>query len=168
MNPFSKLLLVLAVASVALLSGCASIVHGGPRKISMATEPPGASVKIYDRDGKEFVTGTTPFVAKLPVKYRYFQGQNYRVVFELPGYKSAEVQLVPTLSGWYLGNLLIGGLLGMVVIDPLTGSMYNLSPNKIEQKLTPTEAELLRQGGIKVVALSQTTTNERANMVRIN
>jgi len=30
------------------------------------------------------------------------------------------------MSGWYWGNILIGGLIGMLVVDPLTGAMYKL------------------------------------------
>lgn len=47
--------LSLAVAATALTSGCASIVHGGPRSVPVASNPPGATVSIYGRDGKAVV-----------------------------------------------------------------------------------------------------------------
>jgi hypothetical protein len=55
----------------------------------------------------------------------------------MPGYEPAEVQLKPSLSGWYFGNILFGGLIGMVAVDPNTGAMFNLMPNKVEQTLVP-------------------------------
>jgi hypothetical protein len=36
--------------------------------------------------------------------------------------------LTSTIDGWYWGNLLIGGIIGMVFVDPLTGAMWKLDP----------------------------------------
>jgi hypothetical protein len=159
--------LALTVLSACIfLSGCASIVHSGPRSIPVSSQPPGAKVSIYDRDGTLVMMNTTPFVAKLTPKYAYFKGQSYRLVFEMPGQATSEIRLAPRLSGWYFGNIVFGGLLGMVVIDPLTGAMYNLSPQKIQQSLTPTQTQVLHDGkGFLVVLMSQTTEAERAAMV---
>jgi hypothetical protein len=120
-----------------LSSGCATIVHGGPRDVPVASTPPGATVTIYDRDGQQVMKQTTPFTASLRPKYAYFKGQQYRVVFEMPGYQPAEVQLHSSVSGWYFANILFGGVIGMVIVDPNTGAMYNLMPNKIDQPLQP-------------------------------
>jgi hypothetical protein len=141
----SLVLCSLAVTAT-LASGCASIAHPGPRKIPVASSPPGATVSIYDRDGKEVMKETTPFVANLRPKYKYFSGQQYRMVFEMPGYQKSEVQLRPSLSGWYWGNLAIGGALGMFIIDPNTGAMYNLSPDKVDQTLVPDTAANVQDG----------------------
>ena len=156
-------LVATALITCTALTGCATIVHGGPRSVSVASTPAGAKVSIYDRSNTLVQTRTTPFVAQLPTKYKYFKGQQYRLVFELPSYSSAEVRLEPTMSGWYYaGNLLFGGLIGMLIVDPLTGAMYNLSPEKIEQPLTPAQAEVIRSGnGLLVVLASQATAHER-------
>jgi hypothetical protein len=135
----------ISLASVAL-SGCATIVHGGPRTISVASTPPGAAVSIYDRSNSLVSKQTTPFVATLPIKFRYFKAQNYRLVFDMPGYQPAESKLDSTLSGWYFGNILIGGLIGLLIVDPLTGAMYDLEPEKIEQSLTAVQAEAVQAG----------------------
>jgi hypothetical protein len=146
-KPSLRSFLFCSVAATAVLaSGCASIANPGPRKIPVASSPPGATVSIYDRDGKEVMKQTTPFVASLRPKYKYFSGQRYRMVFEMPGYRKSEVELQPTMSGWYWGNLAIGGALGMLIIDPNTGAMYNLSPNKVDQTLTPDSAANLPEG----------------------
>jgi hypothetical protein len=156
-----------AIAAV-LSSGCASIVHGGPRTVPVASNPPGAKVSIYDRDGKVVSQNTTPFIATLPTKYRYFAGQSYKLVFEKEGFRKTEVELRSTMSGWYWGNLVFGGLLGMLVVDPNTGAMYNLSPNKVEHTLSADTAAQLREGKTLVVmTLSQATPGERAAMEMI-
>ncbi|HTT40231.1 MAG TPA: hypothetical protein VMH32_21475 [Burkholderiales bacterium] len=153
----------------AALAGCATIVHGGPRSISVASSPSGAKVSIYDRSNALVQTSTTPFVARLNPKYKYFQGQTYRLVFELPGHATAEAKLNASLSGWYFGNIVFGGLVGMLIVDPLTGAMYNLTPEKIEQPLSAGQAQIIRERkGLLVVLTSQTTANEREQMTRVN
>jgi hypothetical protein len=163
----------IAVAAVfgacTVLGGCASIVHGGPRAIPVSSSPPGATVSIYDRSNKLIQTSTTPFIAQLPVKAGYFKSPNYRLEFEMPGHERAVAHIESSVSGWYFGNLLFGGLIGMLIVDPLTGAMYNLYPDKIEQPLSAAQAQVIHEGkGLLVVLASQTTEQERANMVRIN
>jgi hypothetical protein len=131
-----QLCMAAVLVACAAIGGCATIVHNGPRQISVASTPPGAKVSIYDRSNSLVQVGTTPFLATLPTKFAYFKGQDYRLVFELPEHATAEVHLQSTVSRWYFGNLLFGGLLGMVIIDPSTGAMFNLTPRQIEQPLT--------------------------------
>jgi hypothetical protein len=157
------------LGACATLTGCATIVHSGPRSIPVASTPAGAKVSIYDRSDSLVMTNTTPFVASLDSKYGYFKGQTYRMVFEMPGYSSTEIKLDASLSGWYFGNLVFGGLIGMLIVDPLTGAMYNLTPEKIDQHLSPSQAQLVRERkGLLVVLASEATQQERAEMVRIN
>jgi len=157
------------LGACAAISACATIVHGGPRAISVASTPQGAKVSIYDRDNHLVQTNMTPFVAQLTTKYGYFRGQQYRLVFELPAHATTQVNLKSELSGWYAGNIVFGGLIGMLIVDPLTGAMYNLSPDKIEQPLSASQAQVIRdRQGVLVVLASQVTDNERAEMVRVN
>jgi hypothetical protein len=160
---------VVLLGAYGALTGCATIVHSGPRPISVASTPSGAQVSIYDRSNKLVQTNTTPFVAKLDSRYGYFTGQSYRLVFDMPGHAPTEVKLQSTLSGWYFGNIVFGGLIGMLIVDPLTGAMFNLAPDKIEQPLTESQAQVIHSGqGLLVILSSQATEQERAEMVRVN
>ena len=38
------------------------------------------------------------------------------------------------MDGWYIGNILFGGLIGMLIVDPATGAMYNL-PDRVDINL---------------------------------
>jgi hypothetical protein len=88
---------------------------------------------------------------------------------ELAGYKTTQVELHTELSGWYFGNIIFGGLIGMVIVDPLTGSMWNIAPNKIDQNLSSSQTALIREHkGFVMVLVSQITDSERKQMVRIN
>lgn len=160
--------LVIGAAAV-FAGGCATIVHSGLRSIPVASDPPGAQVTIFNRDNEAITTQTTPFVAELQPKYGYFKGQNYRLVFNMPGYTSAEAKLTSSVSGWYFGNVVFGGLIGLLIVDPLTGAMYNLQPAKIEQPMSAEQARILRNGnGLMVILVSQATQSERLSMVRVN
>jgi hypothetical protein len=164
-----KTLVVAILGACAGMSGCATIVHGGPRAIAIASNPPGAKVSIYDRSNSLVQTSTTPFIAQLPTRFGYFKAPAYRLVFELPSYVTTEAHLDSSVSGWYFANLVFGGLIGMLIVDPLTGAMYNLTPEKIEQPLTASQAQVIRdRKGLLVVLASQLTERERAAMVRIN
>lgn len=171
LNPrsFSRLLAVLLVGSIALLSGCASIVHGGSRTITVNTQPAGAKATITKSGTTDTVhSGVTPFTVSLHPRRGYFKGQSYSVRFELAGYRTETVELRSEMSGWYWGNFVFGGLLGMLVVDPLTGAMWNLSPDKLDRALTKEQSTLLSSGSGFVVALvSDLSPAERERMVKI-
>ena len=39
------------------------------------------------------------------------------------------------MNGWYFGNILFGGLIGMIAVDPATGAMYTLQPKAVDTTL---------------------------------
>jgi hypothetical protein len=160
--------LVLSFA-VLLAGGCASIVHSGNRSININTEPVGAKATMSKPDGTVVSVQTTPCTFSLDPKRGYFKGQDYTLMLELKGYKTTEVAFHHELSGWYFGNIVFGGLIGMVIVDPITGSMWNITPDKIDQPLSSSQAALIREHkGFVVVLVSQITDSERKQMVRIN
>jgi hypothetical protein len=161
---------IIAVIITVFTSGCASIVHGGPRNIVVNSQPTGAKVAISKFDTGEVVHGgTTPFTVSLSPRRGFFKGQSYDLRIELPGHRLANVTVRSEISGWYFGNILFGGLIGMLIVDPATGAMWNLTPQRVDQSLSPDQASLLQDGdGFMVVLLPETTARERASMVRIN
>ena len=164
-----EIFVVATLSACSALGGCATILHSGPRAIEIASAPAGAKVSIYDRSNTLVLTNTTPFVAQLPTKYGYFKGQNYRLVFEMPAHATAEVNLTSSVSGWYFANVIFGGVIGMLIVDPMTGAMYNLSPEKIDQSLSASQAQVIKdRTGFLVVLSSQITEQERTRMVRVN
>jgi hypothetical protein len=160
----------LALTAAALSAGgCASIVHGGNRLIAISSEPAGAKATITKTSGEVVSVTNTPCTVSLDPKRGYFKGQSYHLKLELEGYRTADVELRSEMSGWYWGNILLGGLIGMLAVDPVTGSMWNIAPDKIDQHLTASQASLIRNGqGFVVVLASQLTPAERAASVKIN
>jgi hypothetical protein len=164
-------LLALAVLGGAALAGggCASIMHGGNRPLTVNTEPVGAKATITKDSGEAVSVQTTPFTVTLDPKKKYFKGQSYHLKLELPGYRTTELDVRAELSGWYFGNIVFGGLIGMLIVDPLTGAMWNLAPDKLDLKLDATTATIRPGGrGFVVRLLAETTPAERARMVRVN
>ena len=156
----------------AFAGGCASIVHNGNRDIAINSDPPGATASIRKSGGgvDEVVTvQKTPCTVSLDPRKGYFKGQNYTLRLELSGYQTAEIELTPKMSGWYWGNLVFGGLIGMLAVDPATGAMWNIEPSKIDQKLSGGQSSLIKnETGFLVVLVSDLTPAEREHMVRVN
>jgi hypothetical protein len=126
---------VLGIASAALsplllavliLTGCATIAHGPNQDVTFTSTRTGAAVEV---DGK--ARGTTPTTLVLSRDKK-----TYDVRFTKEGYKEATGQLIAEVSGWVWGNLLIGGLFG-VVVDMASGAINKLTPERLDVTLTP-------------------------------
>ena len=49
---------------------------------------------------------------------------------ELEGFYPYEVKLKREMDGWFLGNIIFGGLIG-IIIDASNGAMYKLNPDQV-------------------------------------
>ena len=128
-----------AAVAFAVSGACASIIKGTTQNVSIDSNPTGASVKILKAEGGALVAeGTTPYVVPLKRGDGYFAKGRYRVVVEKPGHATREVAVDASPNGWYIaGNLVLGGLIGWLIIDPATGAMWSLEPDKITVDLGP-------------------------------
>jgi hypothetical protein len=162
--------LSVALTGITLFAGgCASIVHNGNRLITINSDPPGATASIRTAEGQIVDARKTPCTVSLEPKRGYFKGQSYVLRLEMPGYQATEVPLKATLSGWYFGNIIFGGLIGMLAVDPATGAMWNIEPGKIDRKLSSSQAEVIKnKTGFVVVLASDLTQQEREQMQRLN
>jgi hypothetical protein len=137
MKSITKTTVQLTISGLFLAcAGCASIITSGDRKIAVTSEPAGAQITVFNAQSNTVATGTTPTEIKLKKGAGYFKGADYRLVVEKAGYQTREFEIRHNLNGWYFGNLFLGGALGMLVVDPLTGGMWVLKPDKIDAPLT--------------------------------
>ena len=133
-----KALIVLASVLTFGLAGCASIVSSNKETITLRTNPPDAAFTITNKAGEEIERGRTPATLTLNTSRGYFQGETYRVKFLKDGYKEQDMFVDSSPRGWYvLGNLIFGGLIGWIIVDPLTGAMFTLSPEEVRADLAP-------------------------------
>jgi len=109
--------------STLFFSSCATVISGSRQNIKFASNPAAASVFI-----DEVEVGKTPFEIKLARK------SEHEVMIKLDGYQTYQTTLTKKLNGWIFGNILIGGMIG-IIIDPITGAMYNLTPTQINAEM---------------------------------
>lgn len=70
------------------------------------------------------------------------------------------------VDGWYFGNLLLGGFLGMLIIDPATGAMWKIENGFI--------LETLRKSGdyanldIQILDIKDVPESWKSHLARIN
>lgn len=125
----------------ALLSGCATIVGKPDQMVSISTEPDNAEVVITNKKGRVVHKAQSPTNVILDKADGYFGGETYSVNIRKEGYDSQNVVIDSQPNAWYiLGNIGFGGLIGWLLVDPATGSMYKLSPEEINAVLNPKAA----------------------------
>ena len=159
-----------ALLSAALLGlcSCASIVTSGDRKIQVTSNPSAATVTVYDRKNVVVTSSVTPTTVKVKKGAGYFKAAEYRLVVEKTGYQPLEFEIRHDINGWYWGNFALGGLLGFLVVDPLTGGMWELKPDKIDAQLVPMQTPAaVSLGGRRLVILArqQLTPEQQKRLV---
>jgi uncharacterized protein YceK len=143
-----KVKMMLVLLAMVMLSGCASIVAGGHRDINIKSTPSDAAVTIQDRESKQIVhKGQTPLIIPLSTRGGYFKSKQYDVILSKEGYADKTINIDSFLSGWYAGNVIIWpmAVIGGLIVDPLTGAMWSLSPKNIDAVLETAEQPKERQ-----------------------
>lgn len=111
------------VAATLLCSGCASIVSGRHAEVAIHSYPANAHVVIRDKRGNEVASTHTPGKVVLRRKDKFIFPARYTATISAPGYQTAQVPIRSTLNPWVAGNLVFGGIPGLVV-DNATGAAW--------------------------------------------
>ncbi|WP_431158665.1 PEGA domain-containing protein [Winogradskyella poriferorum] len=140
-----KLTAVFLSCVLLFTTSCASIVSKSNYPITINSSPSDAKITITDKNGKEVYKGNTPAELKLKAGSGFFSKASYQVKFEKMGYDTKLVPIEFKLDGWYFGNILIGGLIGLLIVDPATGAMYKLDKEYISETLSPSTASVEKE-----------------------
>ncbi len=116
--------------------GCASIVSGRRADVSIDSYPANARVTVRDDDGKAVASLNTPGVVALQRNRKYFLPARYTATIESPGFQPAQVPITSTMNPWILGNIVFGGIPGLVV-DNATGAAWKPCQQEIHRQLIP-------------------------------
>ncbi len=137
--------------SACIFTRCGTIIHGSRQNIIIVSEPNKANISINGMN-----VGITPYSARLK------RNERHTIKVHLDGYNTYEVTLQRNLDGWVFGNILFGGIIGLVV-DVATGSMYRLSPNDIlaEIKRNTASSQLQKDQLYIAATLTPHTTWEK-------
>jgi hypothetical protein len=123
-----------ALLCAVMLSSCASIFNHS-KKTVISTQPSGANITITDKNQTVIYKGVSPSIVELKASDGFFKSASYNVNLSKKGFPTRNMELRSELSGWYFGNILIGGLIGMVIVDPATGKMWKM-PEDYNVELT--------------------------------
>jgi hypothetical protein len=150
---------------VAVLAGCASIVSKSEYPVAISSNPEEAEITIVNRAGETVFKGKTPTTLVLKAGAGFFKGENYAVTFKKEGYATHTAQIQRGVDGWYIvGNLVFGGFVGWLIVDPATGSMWTLKNLHVD--LAPQVSS--NQNQIHIVTINDVPEQLRSKMIRIH
>ncbi len=131
-----------AVVLMALgLANCAGVVEGTSQKISVNTDPSGATCR-FDRAGQQLgVIPSTP--GDLIVKPK--SADNIVITCEKPGFQQASYLNKSDTAAATFGNILLGGVIGAIA-DQQTGAAYKYD-GTVTVTLAPAAAPLQGSAG---------------------
>ncbi len=157
-----KKLLISTVMATTLLTGCATIVSKSDYPVKIQSQPTNAEFVIKNRAGEIVSKGLTPKVVVLKAGAGYFKGEKYTITFKKQGLPTQSILLDSTLDGWYIGgNFLFGGLIGHLIVDPLTGAMYKLP-----------EAVNVNLGGdnqaLNIISINTLSESQKEQLIKLN
>ncbi len=153
-------------ALLLLATSCASIVGKSEYPVSISSNPTGAEISIVDRNGAAIYSGVTPTTVVLKSGDGYFRGAQYTVTFRQAGYETHSAEIKRGVDGWYVaGNFVFGGLVGYLVVDPITGAMWTLKD--LHTNLKPIENNQEMEG-VKISTLGSLPQHVQSQLVRVN
>ena len=123
-----------AVLLLACLSlpACATLVEGTNQSVTVSTDPPGASC-ILSRHGE-----TVGAIALTPGSVQVSKSKDdVSVACQRQGFQTATVSRSPSFGGATFGNIIAGGVVG-VVVDAASGANYTY-PSEIHVSLAPVQ-----------------------------
>ena len=96
----------------------------------------------------------------------FFAKESYTISLQLNGYKTKTITVECKLNSWYFGNILIGGLLGFLIIDPATGAMYKLDNDGIIETLDRNADA--GNASLKILDKNQLDEKQQEKLIRLN
>jgi hypothetical protein len=120
---FKSISLLMVLITIAFLTSCSSIFNGDMQEVQVKSTP--ATAKIFLNGN---YLGETPGVIKLK------RGETHIIEIKKDGFQTFKITTSKTITGWFWGNLLCGGVLGFI-IDLATGNAYDVEPAYINAVL---------------------------------
>lgn len=155
-----KGMIVLCGFMVIFVTGCASIIKGGgSQAVNLRSEPAGAKCAVFDNvTGDNIANVITPNVINLDRGKGYFKYAKYNVSCAGDNVVAQNGTIEGYVNGWYMGgNLIFGGLIGYLIVDPATGAMWNLEPEVFMVNFNDPSKSILA----RVVTADNTAPTER-------
>jgi hypothetical protein len=159
---------ILLVLFISLLApGCASIFGSSRFPVSISSTPYGANYIVTNRKGDTVFHGKTPATIVLKSYGGYFQKQSYLLKFNEEGFAEKTYPVEFRINGFYFANILIGGALGMLIIDPLTGCMWTLPASLRDINATLEPLKAVNTPSLKIINLNDLDPELKKQLIPI-
>lgn len=154
------------IVIILLLSSCASIVSKSKWPLTVNTNPNGVKIEISDRKGFTIFQGISPTTMYLKSGGGFFAKQSYTLKLTMDGYESKIIPINCSINGWYFGNIIFGGLIGLIIVDPATGAMYRLDLENINETLEKKDNQI--QAALEIKDIKQISASMIQHLVKID
>ena len=126
-----KKLSTLVLSSAMILGGCGSMINGTTQSMSIQATPKLATIQLLSANGSLIAESNGSLFYNLNRSNGFFDGADYNLKISAPGYQDHTIPLTSSPSGWYIaGNIVLGGFLGWLIVDPISGGMWALDAPK--------------------------------------
>lgn len=159
---------IIFLLSVSILTSCASIVSKSSWPFTVDSNPTGAKVTITNKAGREVYLGKTPAAMKLKSGSGFFGKESYTVALSMNGFETRKVTVDCKLNGWYFGNVIFGGLIGMLIVDPATGAMYKLDGEGVTENLVKTTATTSATPSLNILDKNKLSEDQKKHLVKLD
>lgn len=156
---------------VFFVSGCATIMGHSTQLMPINSTPSDATILVTDEKGMEVFKGLTPTSVTLQKSDGTYWGKkSYNVRISKDGFESQSTQITASANGWYVGNILFGGLIGWFIVDPFNGNMYNLSPEVVNTSMLGKSSQNNKaaDGSLSIMLIQDVPAELRGKMQLIN
>jgi len=123
------------VLPLVLFSACATLVNGTSQTVTVSTTPPGASCTLDRMGTRVGAVSTTPGSIRLDKSKN-----DLSVTCTKEGFQTATVAHAPSFGAATFGNIIAGGVIG-VVVDAASGANYTY-PDDIRIEMAATAPTL--------------------------
>ena len=146
-----------------LATACSTMVSKSTYPVRIYSQPTEAEISVVDRNGKTVYEGKTPKVLDLKAS-----AGDYIVTFKKQGYATYSGKLKRSFDEWYVGgNFILGGLIGWLIVDPVTGAMWKLQDELIVT-LSPHTSSSFHNNQLCIITLDAVPVHLCSKLVRIN
>ena len=117
------------LAAMTAACGCATILSRSRYNVPVQSNA-SATVEVRNR-GELVMEARTPTMLTLPAKAGFFVPAKYTFTFKKPGCPDIVKSRSAYLDFMYVGNVVFGGLIGILIVDPATGAMWRMSEEPV-------------------------------------
>lgn len=153
-------------AAILMLSSCASIVSDSSYPVAIHSAPDAANFTVTNKSGVTVHSGITPSIVTLKAGAGYFKRESYTIKISKEGHSDKTFTLTSSMDGWYWGNFLFGGLIGMLIVDPISGAMYKLPADvsiNLDTATTASNNQILT-----IASYDSLSSEQKAKLVKLN